>query len=314
MGHGFNIDILFVALETRNSKRFKQKVNAAIKRHENIQTTTMEANSLESINSAVGSPSKKMQKQVRFENDSKIASEPFIACPVNVNQNSNVVVREEWYTSPTCPATFGRNIFKELTNNGQKRCDLPHPIVDVSPVEDFKRYDYVGQYISTLYTRPFAYTGPHCQVSGCCAVNSVQLVQKQGSTNKDPERVKRMGLDFTVYHHLYELQGIYIPKIIHFDENTHTILSLTMYNEGSSLDRLPENFKLSEEAKQSAVVALQAVHNAGILHGNLHPSHLILSKDESSVKLISFGKASLCEYVVLYFEEFVELFNILKQF
>ncbi len=188
--------------------------------------------------------------------------------------------------------SFGLQIYKQLTNDGCTELDIPYAQVGVDSEDICDRYAHLGTYFGSL-KRCLAHSH---QIYSSIAHGNIQLIQKFCECMFANGREERLKYEFVVYQHLRRLQGEYIPKVIFFGHTWgRSHLSLIMRDEGISLNNLPLKVKLTKAVKKLAVEALQAVHDAGILHGDVRIEHILLSNDKKAVKLVNFGKSQLCD-------------------
>lgn len=85
-----------------------------------------------------------------------------------------------------------------------------------------------------------------------------------------------------VYHHLQSLQGKIIPSLLMVGRLPHTsVLYLGLTNEASK--RHVKDLLLGKRAKEvglAILAALDEIHNAGVLHGDISLSHVLITATE----------------------------------
>ena len=111
--------------------------------------------------------------------------------------------------------------------------------------------------------------------------------------DKDFEGVASLEHEANMYNQLVDMWGRYIPSKVFSGPMAIGRSGLATTYEGQSLDSNALDFDLSKtELKNKAtIVALQALHNHGVLHGDIALRNIVVNPDTRSVKLIDIGSA-----------------------
>lgn len=95
------------------------------------------------------------------------------------------------------------------------------------------------------------------------------------------------------------LQGTVVPRLLVFGVLAWTdALFLAVSDEGKDLEELQElqghkvDASLKEQLVKQALKAIKALHDVGVLHGDVRLANFVTS-DDGSVRVVDFGRSQL---------------------
>lgn len=116
--------------------------------------------------------------------------------------------------------------------------------------------------------------------------------------------------ELKIYHHLKNLQGLYLPSLVVVGRLPHTsVLYLGLTNEPKGP---PIKDLVSERGVKMAVrEALASIHREGVLHGDLSLSNMLFHKGKA--KFIDFEYSTFCETKEDFNAELLELEELFRE-
>ena len=160
-------------------------------------------------------------------------------------------------------------------------------------------------------------------LEGKDCVIKVLILNERGLQKEDPnpsDLSDEMENEWDIYcTNLEQLQGKTVPRMFFYNEVVNGIEVLITEYCGESLANWEKERKLSIIHKSNAIAALDSIHDAGILHGDVALKNFVCKKGTNKVFVIDFGFSSKKEdyeseekWKKLILEEKNELREILK--
>jgi hypothetical protein len=122
------------------------------------------------------------------------------------------------------------------------------------------------------------------------------LVVKFGCVAKDPDLEEDLEHEAEIYGALEAVQGKFVPSFlgVGLDGVVSNLYTLSTTPEGVSVDTLDD---ISEEEMSAAMVALDAIHKCGVLHGDVREANVLVNREEkpSKVTLVDFGMSCMMD-------------------
>jgi hypothetical protein len=120
------------------------------------------------------------------------------------------------------------------------------------------------------------------------------VVVKFGCVAKDPDLEEDLEHEANIYSALGAVQGKFVPSFLGagLDSVVSNLYTLSTTPEGVSVDALDG---ISEDEISAAMVALDAIHKCGVLHGDVRTANVLVNREEkpSKVTLVDFGMSSM---------------------
>jgi predicted Ser/Thr protein kinase len=170
------------------------------------------------------------------------------------------------------------------------------PIQDLS-FADFKYKSILGQGRSgkTLL----------CEFRG----NTIAL--KCTDLSKNPHVLEEMQQEVNIYKILSDIQGIHIPNLLCYGFYGGMYYAIGMTLVGSALN----NYKrITERQRVMGLLALNAIHDRGVLHNDIREENILLDDTNDVVYLIDFGMSRIHCDVRSFDEEKRKLTNLLDHY
>mmetsp|Transcript_18838 Transcript_18838/g.33447 ORF Transcript_18838/g.33447 Transcript_18838/m.33447 type:complete len:641 (+) Transcript_18838:295-2217(+) len=124
-------------------------------------------------------------------------------------------------------------------------------------------------------------------------IHGLDSVIKIVDANKDVEGAEGLEYEASMYEELRDLWGSAIPNLVYAGPLTLGRSSLAITYEGQSLDRKQLELGMSkDELKRKACDALEALHQRGVVHGDVALRNIVVDPATKSVKLIDLGASS----------------------
>jgi hypothetical protein len=124
-------------------------------------------------------------------------------------------------------------------------------------------------------------------------IHGFDSVVKIVDANKDKVGCDGLDREAKMYEELSDLWGTAIPSVVYTGPITLGRSALAITYEGQSLDRLQlDDIMARQELKRKACDALTALHQRGVVHGDLALRNIVVNPATKSVKLIDLGSAS----------------------
>lgn len=136
------------------------------------------------------------------------------------------------------------------------------------------------------------------------------VVVKKADIVNQAVAVELMRQEIRIYHHMQSLQGTHIPKL-HFTGIADGIeFVLVMEYVGKTIEKM----KLSLEDCETIIAHMEALHDAGVVHGDIRPENITqLQKDDGSheYRFIDFGHSKFTTVKRRHDHEMDQLENML---
>ena len=121
-----------------------------------------------------------------------------------------------------------------------------------------------------------------------CEFRGNTIALKCADLSKTPHVLKEMQQEVSIYKILSDIQGIHIPSLLcyGFYGGMYNAIGMTLV--GSALN----NYKrITERQRIMGLLALNAIHDRGVLHNDIREENILLDDTNNAVYLIDFGMA-----------------------
>ncbi|KAG0356721.1 transcription termination factor, RNA polymerase II [Podila minutissima] len=136
------------------------------------------------------------------------------------------------------------------------------------------------------------------------------VVLKKCDIMNGSQAAELMKHEIQIYHHLQSLQGVYIPKLHVAGVADGLEFVLVTEYVGKTIEEL----KLTFEDGVTIIKSLAALHDAGVLHGDIRPENITrLCRDgKYGFRFINFGYSKVAAKSWEYRREMVDLARMLE--
>jgi serine/threonine protein kinase len=97
-----------------------------------------------------------------------------------------------------------------------------------------------------------------------------------------------MQQEVNIYKILFDIQGIYIPNLLCYGFYGGMYYAIGMTLLGSALNKCKH---ITERQRVMGLLALNAIHDRGVLHNDIREENILLDDTNDAVYLIDFGMA-----------------------
>ena len=124
-------------------------------------------------------------------------------------------------------------------------------------------------------------------------LHGIDSVIKIVDADKDVDGTEALEHEASLYMELGDIWGTAIPSMVYAGRLSMGRASLALTYEGKSLEQAaPTELGMEpEELKRKSLSALEALHQHGVLHGDLAPRNIVVNPATKAVKLIDLGSA-----------------------
>uniref|UniRef100_A0A1D1Y2D2 Serine/threonine-protein kinase grp n=1 Tax=Anthurium amnicola TaxID=1678845 RepID=A0A1D1Y2D2_9ARAE len=121
-----------------------------------------------------------------------------------------------------------------------------------------------------------------------CEFRGNTIALKCADLSKTPHVLKEMQQEVNIYRILSDIQGIHIPNLLCYGFYGGMYYAIGMTLVGSALN----NYKhITERQRAMGLLALNAIHDRGVLHNDIREENILLDDTNDAVYLIDFGMA-----------------------